>query len=107
MISSAPARALVSWIAARSVQVPFPLAVSQMPLPGFASATSSGLLTVKVAAWAKVPLRNQTKALRYVEVQKILFLPTDVLLISLFCWCREPQSAKREHVLCRWLFGTL
>src|SRR4029079_7126484 len=108
MISSAPDRELVSWMAARSVQVPFPGAVSQMPLPGFASATSSELFTVKVAAWANAPVKNQqTKMLRYFEVQRVLFLPTDVLLVCLYCWRREPQRTKREHILCRWIFGAL
>jgi hypothetical protein len=34
-------------------------------------------------------------------------LPTDVLLVCLFCWRREPQRTKREHLLCRGLFGAL
>jgi hypothetical protein len=34
-------------MAARNVQVPFPGEVSQIPLPGFASAMSEKLLTVK------------------------------------------------------------
>jgi hypothetical protein len=38
---------LASSMAARSVQTVLPAAVSQTPLPGLASDTSNGLLTVK------------------------------------------------------------
>ena len=49
---SAPASAFASWIAARSVQTPFPGAVSHTPFPTFASVASAVLLTLKVAACA-------------------------------------------------------
>ena len=95
MIVSFPApKVLASSIAARSVQTPFPGAVSHMASPGFASAASNGLLTVKVAAWAKAPLiKQQTKTLRYLAVQRILFLPTDMLLVCLFCWLNRHYFA--------------
>ena len=48
VITSAPARALASWMAARSVQAP--PAVAQTPLPGLASLASAVLSTVKPAA---------------------------------------------------------
>src|SRR5262245_29027064 len=48
MIASAPGRALVSCMAARSVQRP--LAVLQTPSPGLASTSSDVVLTVKEAA---------------------------------------------------------
>jgi hypothetical protein len=45
---SAPARAFVSWTAARRLQIPLPGAVSQEPLPGLASTASLIVVTVKV-----------------------------------------------------------
>src|SRR5690349_19766042 len=46
-----PPSALASITAARSVQTPFPAAVSQTPFPGFASTASTTLLTLKLAAY--------------------------------------------------------
>jgi hypothetical protein len=69
MISSAPARALVSWMAARSVQTPSPGAVSQMPLPGAASTTSNGLFTVKVAAWAEAERKTPSSVIPVTKPQ--------------------------------------
>ena len=49
---------------------------------------------MKVAAWAKAPLiKQQTKTLRYVGVFRILFLPTDMLLVCLFCWLNRHYFA--------------
>ena len=49
---------------------------------------------MKVAAWAKAPLiKQQTKTLRYVGVFRILFLPTDILLVCLFCWLNRHYFA--------------
>ena len=48
LMRSAPARALVSWIAARSVQAP--VAEAHTPLPGATSTASAVLSTVNVAA---------------------------------------------------------
>ena len=50
VMASAPARALASWMAARSVQTA--PAVAQTPLPAVASAASPVLLTTNVAASA-------------------------------------------------------
>ena len=50
LIVSAPARSLVSSIAARKVQLPAPS--SQLPSPGLSSTVSSTELTTKVAALA-------------------------------------------------------
>src|SRR5712692_3087647 len=50
MIVSGPGRALLSWTAARSEQVP--AAVAQAPSPGLASTASSVVSTVNVAARA-------------------------------------------------------
>src|SRR5947209_11172959 len=51
--------------AARKVQTPFPGAVSQTPSPGLPSATSAGLLTVKVTAAAVGKASRQQIAPRH------------------------------------------
>ncbi len=46
VIVSAPSWALASWMAARKVQTPLPVAVSQILFPGVISASSPILVTV-------------------------------------------------------------
>ena len=80
-----PARALASSMAARSVQMPFPGAVSQTPLPGLASGRSTLVFTVNTAACAYAAVTNQKKTPRHLRVQGLRSLPIDVLLVCLFC----------------------
>jgi hypothetical protein len=85
---SAPVNALASMMAARNVQIPFPAAVSQMPLPGLPSMTSDGLFTKKTAAWAakdgsnrkyaKTPRRFSFRRIRFLNLISVSFVSSVV-----------------------------
>src|SRR5215475_14485657 len=78
-------------MAARSVQTPFPGAVSQTPLPGLASKKSNGLLTVKTAAWTETERKTP---------RSVIPIATPQRLVSEYCIIKFPEETKKRiHVL--------
>ena len=68
-----PARAPASSIAARSVQTPFPGAVSRTPSPGLESDASTGLVIVKTAASAEAKRKTARRIIPMTMPQRLKF----------------------------------
>src|SRR6266700_3650811 len=103
MIVSAPERAFASWIAARKVQTPLPAAVSHLPSPGLTSATSDGLLTVKVGGLAAMApgttnaiLVTSTDALT--NTTQMQYRATQPLFFMAYAWSEGTGVAQPEAV---------
>jgi hypothetical protein len=99
VIVSAPGRALVSWMAARRVQMPFPAAVSQVPSPGVASVEFSAEFTTKVAPETGLTMIAEMKSVVRMsrKATKGLLWRNDMSILLIYSCCELKEYVFKNN----------